>query len=301
MDPTFRTRGRTLVSQVTVGSFVSVYWPLDDTYYQARVVGASTATPSTSSSSEDSIFTVAYTDGSVETLNLRQEKFRLLRDDTEFVREQQERVSSPDRTRKVAAASSTSATIDAKHNQPTQQIGSRYDANVPKFSASSSELSDDVYVLILSCLTSLKDLSALSRTCRRTYSIWRNGMHRDRLLHSLFRSQFGSNANACTFGGVLAPVNNNWQGIWRTMVDLKQALMLQESPSFANLGFNKRTKEQMCQLLRTFTGAGDGNESDGNEIEEDKKLPASTSARLPLASSERGAWQTGSSALLEYY
>ena len=63
MDPTFRTRGRTLVSQVTVGSFVSVYWPLDDTYYQARVVGASTAAPSTSSSSEDSIFTVAYTDG----------------------------------------------------------------------------------------------------------------------------------------------------------------------------------------------------------------------------------------------
>ena len=271
-----------MVSQVTVGSFVSVYWPLDDTYYQARVVGASTATPSTSSSSEDSIFTVAYTDGSVETLNLRQEKFRLLRDDTEFVREQQERVSSPDRTRKVAAASSTSATIDAKHNQPTQQIGSRYDANVPKFSASSSELSDDVYVLILSCLTSLKDLSALSRTCRRTYSIWRNGMHRDRLLHSLFRSQFGSNANACTFGGVLAPVNNNWQGIWRTMVDLKQALMLQESPSFANLGFNKRAKEQMCQLLRTFTGAGDGNESDGNEIEEDKKLPASTSARTAI-------------------
>ena len=271
-----------MVSQVTVGSFVSVYWPLDDTYYQAKVVGASTAATSTSSSSEDSIFTVAYTDGSVETLNLRQEKFRLLGDGTEFVKEQQERASSPDAehaaTRKVAACSAT-ATVDAKHNQPIQQIGSRYDANVPKFSASSSELSDDVYVLILSCLTSLKDISALSRTCRRTYSLWRNGMHRDRLLHSLFRSQFGSNANACTFGGVLGPVNNNWQGIWRTMVDLKQALVLQESPSFANLGFNKRTKEQMCQLLRTFTGAGDGNESDGNETEEEKKLPASTSAR----------------------
>ena len=224
---------------------------------------------------------MAYTDGSVETLNLRQEKFRLLRDDAEFVKEQQQRASSPDRTRNVAAAaSSTSATIDAvKPNQATQQIGSRYDANVPKFSASSSELSDDVYVLILSCLTSLRDISALSRTCRRTCSLWRNGMHRDRLLHSLFRSQFGSNANACTFGGVLGPGNNNWQGIWRTMVDLKQALMLQESPSFANLGFNKRTKEQMCQLLRTFTGAEDGNESDGNEIEDDKKLPASTSAR----------------------
>ena len=279
MDPTLRTRGRTLVSQVTVGSFVSVYWPLDDTYYQARVVGVSTAPSSSStSSSEDSIFTVAYTDGSVETLNLRQEKFRVLKDDTEFVKEQQKRASSPDRTPKVAASSAcTSATIDAKRNQ---QVGSRYDANVPKFSASSSELSDDVYLLILSCLTSLRDISAFSRTCRRTYSLWRrNGMHRDRLLHSLFRSQFGSNANACTFGGVLGPGNNNWQGIWRTMVDLKQALMLQESPSFANLGFNKRTKEQMCQLLRTFTGAEDGNESDGNEIEDDKKLPASTSAR----------------------
>lgn len=274
-----------MVSQVTVGSFISVYWPLDDTYYQARVVGASTASTaaaaSMSSSSEDGIFTVAYTDGSIETLNLRQEKFRLLRDDTEFVKEQQERASSPDRTRKVAAAASfASATINAKHNQPIRQIGSRYDANVPKFSASSSELSDDVYLLILSCLTSLRDISAFSRTCRRTYSLWRrNGMHRDRLLHSLFRSQFGSNANACTFGGVLGPVNNNWQGIWRTMVDLKQALTLQESPSFANLGFNKKTKQHMCQLLRTFTGAGDGNESDGNEIEEDKKLPASTSAR----------------------
>ena len=280
MDPTQRTRGRTLVSQVTVGSFVSVYWPLDDTYYQARVVGVSTAPSSSStSSSEDSIFTVAYTDGSVETLNLRQEKFRVLKDDTEFVKEQQKRASSPDRTLKVAASSAcTSATIDAKRNQ---QVGSRYDANVPKFSASSSELSDDVYLLILSCLTSLKDISSLSRTCRRTYSLWRNGMHRERLLRSMFRRQFGSNTNACTFGGVLGPANNNWQYIWRTMVDMKQALMLQETPSFANLGFNRRTKEQMCQLLRTFTStsSGDSNESDGDEIEGGKKLPASTSGR----------------------
>ena len=72
------TRGRTLVSQVTVGSYVSIYWPLDEMFYPARVVGAATAASSS--------FTVAYTDGSVETLNLHQEKFRLLDDESEFVK-----------------------------------------------------------------------------------------------------------------------------------------------------------------------------------------------------------------------
>jgi len=219
------------------------------------------------------MFTLAYTDGSVETLNLRQEKFLLLEDESEFAKEEQQRCSSPARARKVAASSIS--TIDAKCNK---QIGSRYDANVPKFSASSSELSDDVYLLILSCLTSLKDISALSRTCRRTHSLWKNGMHRERLLESLFRKRFGCDANACTFGGVLGPTNNSWQGIWGSMVDLKQALILQETPAFARDGFNKRTKEQMCQLIRTFTGR-DGGGSDEDEVEEDKKLPASTSAR----------------------
>ena len=257
------TRGRTLVSQVTVGSYVSVYWPLDEIFYPARVVGAATAASS---------FTVAYTDNSVETLNLHQEKFRLLDDESEFVEEERNGASSPSRPGKVAAASLTSAlNVHDGGNKHNQRIGSRYDAKVPKFSASSSELSDDVYLLILSCLTSLKDVSALSRTCRRTHFLWKQQMHRERLLRSLFRSRFGSNANACTFHGVLDPMN--WEEVWRNMVDLKQALMLQQNPDFAREGFNKRTKEQMCQLIRAFTG-GDDDEED--EVEEDKKLPAST-------------------------
>ena len=96
-------------------------------------------------------------------------------------------------------------------------------------------------------------------------------MHRERLLRSLFRSRFGSNTYACTYGGVLEAMN--WEAVWRNMGHLKQALQLQQNPDFAREGFNKRTKEQMCQLIRAFTG-GDDDEED--EVEEDKKLSAST-------------------------
>eukprot|EP00957_Ditylum_brightwellii_P012817 968763-Ditylum_brightwellii.AAC.1 len=60
-----------LVSQVQIGTRLSVLWPDDDEYYPCKV---------TEQKSGTTVFTLLYDDGEVETLDLAGEVFKVLED-----------------------------------------------------------------------------------------------------------------------------------------------------------------------------------------------------------------------------
>jgi len=62
-----------LLASITVGCTLSVYWPNDDEYYTAKV------TAKKNTHSNTNIFTLLYDDGEVETLDLTNEKFKLVK------------------------------------------------------------------------------------------------------------------------------------------------------------------------------------------------------------------------------
>ena len=63
-----------LLSQLKVGSAISVHWPDDDEYYDARISARTNNT-----NQGDHIYTLVYDDGEVEyNINLRNEKFRII-------------------------------------------------------------------------------------------------------------------------------------------------------------------------------------------------------------------------------
>jgi hypothetical protein len=63
-----------LLASVTVGCTLSVYWPNDDEYYTAKVTAKKSSV-----SSNSNVFTLLYDDGEVETLDLTNEKFKLVK------------------------------------------------------------------------------------------------------------------------------------------------------------------------------------------------------------------------------
>lgn len=63
-----------LLKNVVVGCTLSIYWPNDDEYYTAKVTAKKT-----SANSNSNVFTLLYDDGEVETLDLTNEKFKLVK------------------------------------------------------------------------------------------------------------------------------------------------------------------------------------------------------------------------------
>ncbi len=66
-----------LLASINVGMTLSVFWPADQEYYTAKVT-AKKRQPSANSSSN--VFTLLYDDGEVETIDLTNEKFKIVKD-----------------------------------------------------------------------------------------------------------------------------------------------------------------------------------------------------------------------------
>mmetsp|Transcript_9527 Transcript_9527/g.20470 ORF Transcript_9527/g.20470 Transcript_9527/m.20470 type:complete len:1022 (+) Transcript_9527:602-3667(+) len=203
----------------------------------------------------------------------------------------------------VAITASMSASSTAAQQVTTavtaKLVGSRYDSTVPRYTATSSTLSDDVYLTILSYIPTLSALSSFAMTCRRIYGLWTEGggggqgegqgqaarTYREVLLERMFQQRFGEGTSGCSWGGVLTSATTStgstgtaatttatgpnwqrrhWQTVWEDRNRLKMALTAEGKPRFVTEGFNGKTREQMCQLIKAFTGGG-GNDSDGDD------------------------------------
>jgi len=63
------------LASIQVGSAISVYWPADQEYYNAKVTAKNRQTNASSGGSN--VFTLLYEDGEVETIDLTNEKFKI--------------------------------------------------------------------------------------------------------------------------------------------------------------------------------------------------------------------------------
>mmetsp|Transcript_684 Transcript_684/g.1403 ORF Transcript_684/g.1403 Transcript_684/m.1403 type:complete len:95 (-) Transcript_684:126-410(-) len=66
-----------LLSQITIGTKISIYWPMPDDEWYPAIVAKSRPVPK-SLSGNHAYYTINYDDGEVETINLAEEQFRII-------------------------------------------------------------------------------------------------------------------------------------------------------------------------------------------------------------------------------
>jgi DNA mismatch repair protein MSH6 len=76
---TKRSKQDQLLASINAGMTLSVFWPADQEYYTAKVT-AKKRQPSGTGTGHSNVFTLLYDDGEVETIDLTNEKFKIVED-----------------------------------------------------------------------------------------------------------------------------------------------------------------------------------------------------------------------------
>ena len=132
INPFFTTKKHNnLIASIDVGFTLNVYWPVDEKYYTAKVISKNQEL-----SGNSNIVTLLYEDGDRETVDLTEEKFKIVH------------CSNSTRTRSDKKRKSSEDSDDEQFDGKTKSVPQRIKKTQSLFQSSDEEQSDTDSVLI---------------------------------------------------------------------------------------------------------------------------------------------------------